>query len=272
MKAESVRMIGKSQEGASLALPIHSLCTPDLAALQGSQGIATSLSALHSNLQSHAWQHTDGASQQNGAGQNAPVPLAEQSQHSSQHSPARAHSPNATAPPADYVSRPFDRNFVLSQQHSQQGSQNWDFASQQRPTGSDPSFKQQVQPPKRKLPFSLGLQPDTKRHSPGPDQIELPAQHCQSSQVPLPSVLITSAPAEINRLGTSVSAFASPQKSPLGPSTAQQLMSPSLLLVSHQDSPSHVNLAGQQGSHPVVSDGQTTLPNHWAPAVSAILH
>ncbi|KAL0054150.1 hypothetical protein WJX82_004523 [Trebouxia sp. C0006] len=84
IKPESVRRIGESQEGPSQALPIHSLHTPDLAALQGSQGIATSLSVLQNNLQTHGWQHTDGASQQSGPGLNGAAPMLGHSQQGSQ--------------------------------------------------------------------------------------------------------------------------------------------------------------------------------------------
>lgn len=256
----------------SQALPIHSLHTPDLAALQGSQGIATSLSVLQNNLQSHGWQHTDGASQQSGAGLNGVVSLLGQSQQGSQQpAPAldQTQAANGAAPHADHgISRPFDRSFGLSQQQqqSQQGSQSWDAGSQQVPSGS--GSQQQVRPPKRKLPFSVGLQPDLKRQSPGPDQADRPAQRSQSSDPPSSSAAAGIPAAEPDIQRSALSAFVSPQQSPLGHSKPQA-MSPSLLLVSHQDSPADMKLAGQPGSHAVTT---APSPSPWSSDISAMLH
>ena len=178
IKPESVCRIRESQEGPSQTLPIHSLHTPDLAALQGSQGIATSLSVLQNNLQSHGWQHTDGASQQSGPGLNGAAPILGHSQQGSQEGHPPAQTQNGAASHADHITHPFDRSFGLSQQQlqqSQQGSQTWDSGSQQMPTASGSASQQYTRPPKRKLPFSTGLQPDLKRQSPGPAPVELPA-------------------------------------------------------------------------------------------------
>ena len=261
IKPESVRRIGESQEGPSQALPIHSLHTPDLAALQGSQGIATSLSVLQNNLQTHSWQHMDGASQQSGPGLNGAAPMLGHSQQGSQEGQAPGQTQNGAGLHADHITHPFDRSFGLSQQQlqqSQQGSQTWDS---QMPTASGSASQQHTRPPKRKLPFSTGVQPDLKRQSPGPAPVELPAQHSQSSD-PVSSI---SAAQEPDRERSSASAFVSPQKSPVGHSKAQ-LMSPSLLLVAHHDSPASVKSPGQQALH--VSTAP--LPSQWSPAVSML--
>ncbi|DBA99084.1 TPA: hypothetical protein ACH3X1_014218 [Trebouxia sp. C0004] len=265
IKPESVRRIGDSQEGPSQALPIHSLHTPDLAALQGSQGIATSLSVLQNNLQTHGWQHADGASQQSGPGPNSAAPMLGHSQQGSQQGHVPAQPQNGAALHADHMTHPFDQSFGLSQhqlQQSQQGSQTWDSGSQPMPTASGSASQQHTRPPKRKLPFSTGLQPDLKRQSPGPAPAEMPAQHSQSSD----PVSSTSAAHEPDRERSSASAFASPQKSPVGHSKAQ-LMSPSLLLVSHQDSPASVKSPGQQPLH---ASSAAPLPSQWSPAVSML--
>ncbi len=265
IKPESVHRIGESQEGPSQALPIHSLHTPDLAALQGSQGIATSLSVLQNNLQSHGWQHTDGASQQSGPGLNGAATILGHSQQGSQQGHPPAQTQNDAALHADHITHPFDRSFGLSQQQlqkSQQGSQTWDSGSQQMPTASGSASQQHTRPPKRKLPFSNGLQPDLKRQSPGPAPADMPAQHSQSSD-PVSSI---SAAQEQDRERSSASPFLSPQKSPVGHSKAQ-LMSPSLLLVSHHDSPASVKSPGQQELR--VSTA-APLPSQRSPAVSML--
>ena len=265
IKPESVRRIGDSQEGPSQALPIHSLHTPDLAALQGSQGIATSLSVLQNTLQTQGWQHADGASQQSVPGPTSAAPNLGPSQQGSQQGLPPAQAQNGAASHADHISHPFDRSFGLSQQQlqqSQQGSQTWDSGSEQVPTTSGSASQQRIRPPKRKLPFSTGLQPDIKRQSPGPAPAEMPAQHSQSSD-PVPS---TSAAQEPDRERSSASAFVSPQKSPVGHSKAQ-LMSPSLLLVSHHDSPADAKPLGQQGLH---ASTAAPLPSQWSPAVSML--
>ena len=271
IKAESGRRAGESQEAASQALPIHSLHTPDLAALQGSQGIATSLSAFQNDIQNHAWQHIDGASQQNGLaqdkiGQDGRVgPPIGQSQEGSGQDSAVQH-PNGTATEhAAQVLRPFDQRYGLSQQHSQQGSQNWEASSGQTPSDTQNSSQPQVRVPKRKLPFSVAVQHDAKRQSPGPDTAAA-SEHGQQS---------VDAGTQPSQNGALI--LASPDRSLLAPSKAQ-LMSPSLLLVAQQASPStDPQLAGHKhAAHTLASDhammeAQGNV-SQWSPAVSAMLH
>lgn len=240
VKAETVRRVGESQDAASQSLPIHSLHTPDLAALQGSQGIGTSLSALRNDLQHNSWQHLDGASQQHVAGQNGSGPQIGQPQEGSQQDAAAMQSCNGNdVPQAAHVSCPFDRPLESSQQQqSQQASQNWEMGLLQMP--SDPGSQQQARLPKRKLPFSVGVQPDVKRQSPGPDGA-VTLNHSSRAQT-------AASQATPDRLKNGSLAFVSPNKSPLGQSKAQ-LMSPSLLLVvAQQESPSDM-LAQQQTAH-----------------------
>ena len=264
IKAESVRRAGEPQEAVTQALPIHSLHTPDLAALQGSQGIATSLSVLHNDIQKHAWQHLDGASQQNGAGPHSAAPQLGTAQEDSQQEGATQTSNGARSQHGAHVSRPFDQRFGSSQQCSQQGSQSWDAGPQQIRTDSNAGSQQQARPSKRKLPFSMGIQPDAKRQSPGLDVVS--ASHQDSQDAAAEGVSV--------RPKNGGSAFVLPQKSPVGHSKAQ-LMSPSLLLVAQQESPTSFSLSGQQTAR---SPGPVLLGPHaqgntsqWSP-VSAMLH
>lgn len=243
VKAETVRRAGESQDAASQSLPIHSLHTPDLAALQGSQGIGTSLSALRNDLQHNAWQQLDGASQQQHmAGHGGSGSQVGQPQEGSQQDGVALPSCNGVDMQQQqqpvHVSCPFDRRHDASQQQSQQDSQNWDVGLLQMPL--DSGSQQQARVPKRKLPFSVGVQPDVKRQSPGPDGAVIDHHNCHG-QIAAPQA-IPGGP----KAGSS--AFVSPHKSPLGHSAAQ-LMSPSLLLaVAQQESPSHL-LAQQQTAH-----------------------
>lgn len=257
MKPESVRRIGESQEAASPALPIHSLHTPDLATLQGSQGMATSLSALQNNLHSQTWQqHAEEPSQQDGAGQRAAAP-AGPSQQGSQQSPAPVQSPDGAARHTEHAA---EAGLAHQQQHSQQGLLSGDAGSQHAPSGSGQgNSQQQGRAPKRKLPFSVGLQPDAKRQSPGPDQAAVPMQSSQNSAVPLlqPLSAAQAAPVPANESDKikASSGFASPHKSPLYQSNVQ-LMSPSVLLLPQQESPSN----GKHNSH---SQGTASIPTQW---------
>ena len=255
-----MRRAGESQEAASQALPIHSLHTPDLAALQGSQGIATSLSALHNDIQNNAWQHLDGASQQNGARVHAAAQEAGHSQEATQQDGASNGGP---AQQGAHVLRPFDQRFGSSQQSSQQGSQAWDTGSLHIESNSN--SQQQARLPKRKLPFSVGMQPQTKRQSSGPEPRSA-SQQCSQSGA-----------AEIERPKHGASAFVSPQKSPAGHSKPR-LTSPSLLLIAQQESPGSVALFEQEiacaKSPSTMSAGLHThgSNSHWTPGVSAMLH
>lgn len=269
VKAETVRRAGESQDAASQSLPIHSLHTPDLAALQGSQGMATSLSALQNDLQSHDWQHLDGASQQSQAGQNGSGRQTGQPQEGSQQAAAALHSSNGSAAQqSGHVSYPFDQRPASSQQQSQQGSQSWEAGLLQVPSEPNSGSQQQARLPKRKLPFSVGVQPAAKRQSPGPDGTNTFGQGSQGQSA--------AAQATSDRPKNGALALSSPHKSPAGHSKAQ-LMSPSLLLVAQQESPSHVP-AQQQSVHTQssvpVSVGPHTQSNaaHWAPTASAMLH
>ena len=262
-----MKRAGESQDAASQSLPIHSLHTPDLAALQGSQGMATSLSALQNDLHNHNWQHLDGASQQSQAGHTGLERQIGQPQDSSQQAAATMQSCNGGAL-QQAVSFPFDQRTGSSQQHSQQGSQNWEAGLLKVPSESNSGSQQQARLPKRKLPFSVGVQPAVKRQSPGPDDAVTLSQGIR--------VQTAATQAASDRPKNGTTAFASPHKSPAGHSTAQ-LMSPSLLLVAQQESPSHT-LAQQQTAHSQssipVSIGQHTQSNvsHWAPTASAMLH
>lgn len=245
VKAETVRRAGEAQGAASQSLPIHSLHTPDLAALQGSQGIGTSLSALRNDLQHNAWQQLDGASQQQHmAGNNGSGLQMGQPQEGSQQDAVALPSCNGVdmqrqqQQQAVHVSCPFDRQLDASQQQSQQDSQNWEVGLLQMP--SDSGSQQQARVPKRKLPFSVGIQPDVKRQSPGPDGAVIDHHNCHG-QIAAPQAIP-------GRPKSGSTAFISPSKSPVGQFKAH-LMSPSLLLaVAQQESPSHL-LAQQQTAH-----------------------
>ena len=261
-----MRRAGESQDAASQSLPIHSLHTPDLAALQGSQGMATSLSALQNDLQNHDWQHLDGASQQSQAGRTGSGRQTGQPHESSQQAAAAMQSCNGgAAQQAVHVSFPFDTRPGSSQQQSQQGSQNWEAGLLQVPSESG---SQQARLPKRKLPFSVGVQPAVKRQSPGPDGAISLSSGSQRQTA--------TSHAASDRPKNGALSFTSPHKSPAGYSKAQ-LMSPSLLLVAQQESPSHM-LAQQQTAHSQssvpVSVGPHAQDNvtHWASTASAMLH
>lgn len=265
-----MKRAGESQDAASQSLPIHSLHTPDLAALQGSQGMATSLSALQNDLHNHEWQHLDGASQQSQAGQNGSGRQTGQLQEGSQQAAAALHSSNGSAAQqAVHVSYPFDQRPSSSQQQSQQGSQSWEAGLLQASSESNSGSQQQARLPKRKLPFSVGVQPAAKRQSPGPDGINAFSQGSQGQSA--------ATQATSDRPQNGALALASPHKSPVGHSKAQIAVSPSLLLVAQQESPLHVPAEQQsartQSSVPV-SVGPHTQSNatHWPPPASAMLH
>lgn len=264
-----MKRIGESQEAASQSLPIHSLHTPDLAALQGSQGMATSLSALQNDLQNNEWQHLDGASQQSQAGQNGSGRQTGQLQEGSQQEAAALHSTNGSAAQqSGHVSYPFDQRPGSSQQQSQQGSQTWEAGLLQVPSELNSGSQQQARLPKRKLPFSVGVQSAAKRQSPGPDGTTAFSQGSQGQGA--------ATQATSDRPKNGASAHVSPHKSPVGHSKAL-LMSPSLLLVAQQESPLHVP-AQQETAHikssVSLSVGPHTQSNatHWAPTASAMLH
>lgn len=167
---------------------------------------------------------------------------------------------------AVHVNCRFDQRPGPSQQQSQQGSQR-EVGLLQMPSESNSGSQQQARLPKRKLPFSIGIQPDAKRQSPGPDSAINLDQSCHGQTA--------AAQGTPDRQRNVALAFVSPQKSPSGQSKAQ-LMSPSLLLVAQQESPSHL-LAQQQSAHiqssAPVSVGLHAQNNgtHWTSTASAML-
>lgn len=231
--------------------------------------MATSLSALQNNLHNHDWPHLDGASQQSQAGHTGSGRQIGQQQESSQQAAAAMQSCNGgAAKQAVHVSFPFDQRPGSSQQQSQQGSQNWEAGLLQVPSESNSGSQQQARLPKRKLPFSVGVQPAVKRQSPGPDGAVTLSQGSRGQTA------ATQATSDRPKNGTLT--FASPHKSPAGHSKAQ-LMSPSLLLVAQQESPSHSvaqqQTAQSQSSVPVsVGPHAQSNVTHWASAASAMLH
>ena len=231
--------------------------------------MATSLSALQNDLHSHDWQHFDGASQQSQAGHTGAGRQLGQPQESNQQAAAAMQPCNGGAvQQAVHVSFPFDQRAGSSQQQSQQGSQNWEAGLLQVHSESDPGPQQQARLPKRKLPFSVSVQPAVKRQSPGPNGAVTLSQSSQSQTA------VTQATSDRPKNGTL--AFASPHKSPARHPKAQ-LMSPSLLLVAQQESPSHTMAQHQpahsQSSAPVsVGPCAQSSVTHWASNPSAILH
>lgn len=237
-------------------MPIHSLSGTDVAALQGSQAEGNSLHAIQ-----HVWaQHQDEASQRAhhvqhiGQGMQAGQGMQSgQGLHSGQ--AAMSSNPHSFQPESVPAASPSQaQNGSLSQP----SLHNLGFESLKAGSSADgqahPDTHQQYRPPKRKLPFSIGLAQGVKRHSPDLS----PQQAAAAAQRPAQA---SDSASEMAKM--SPSKFLSLHPSPLSQQRSQPMSSSLLIDLSHQTSPA-ARLTGQQ-----VGAALASSPAAWSPPVSA---
>lgn len=260
---------GESQEPPMQSLPIHSLIGTDVAALQGSQGMATSLPAFQSTWPQQ--QHHDGAPQH--AQHSGPVTQSGQSPRMApgtdcgqgtppgQHRAGFASQSQPEAAPAAAIAvspQAHAHNGTFSQplQPSQATLESWKASLPAEADGnmqSDVRLQQHYRPPKRKLPFSVGLAQGSKRHAPD----ALPKQPSAAQQAAVASDLVS----DMARM--SPSKFLSLHPSPLGQQKSQVLSPHVLSDMTHQASPAAKLTSQHRGSvYP-----SSSAP--WSPAVPA---